>query len=68
VGKKKGHFTGLIIPNVFGPFGHPNYNSVVATFSHKMARNETPIIDVDGDLKLVYVELVNEIVKEIRGK
>jgi UDP-2-acetamido-2,6-beta-L-arabino-hexul-4-ose reductase len=41
-----------------------NYNSVVATFSHKMARNETPKIDVDGDLKLIYVgELVNEILK-----
>ena len=34
-----GKFTGIIIPNVFGPFGHPNYNSVVATFSHKIARN-----------------------------
>ena len=21
-----GEFTGMIIPNVFGPFGHPNYN------------------------------------------
>ena len=27
-------FTGLVIPNVFGPFGNPFYNSVVATFSH----------------------------------
>jgi hypothetical protein len=24
-----------------------------------MARNETPIIDVDGDLKLIYVELIS---------
>ena len=63
-----GRFTGLIIPNVFGPFGHPNYNSVVATFCHKIARNETPTIDVDGDLKLIYVgELVDEILKEIRS-
>jgi UDP-2-acetamido-2,6-beta-L-arabino-hexul-4-ose reductase len=51
----------------FGPFGH-QFNSVVATFSHKMARNETPKIDVDGDLKLIYVgELVREILKEIRS-
>jgi UDP-2-acetamido-2,6-beta-L-arabino-hexul-4-ose reductase len=65
----EGNFTGLIIPNVFGPFGHPNYNSVVATFSHKIARNETPTIDVDGDLKLIYVgELVDEILKEIRSR
>ncbi|MFV8370412.1 NAD-dependent epimerase/dehydratase family protein [Flavobacterium sp. LB2R40] len=66
--RSQGHFTGLIIPNVFGPFGHPNYNSVVATFSHKIARNETPTIEVDGDLKLIYVgELVAEILKEIRS-
>jgi UDP-2-acetamido-2,6-beta-L-arabino-hexul-4-ose reductase len=65
--KSGGKLTGMIIPNVFGPFGHPNYNSVVATFSHKIARNETPTIDVDGDLKLIYVgELVDEILKEIR--
>lgn len=62
-----GKFTGMIIPNVFGPFGHPNYNSVVATFSHKIARNETPTIEVDGDLKLIYVgELVDEILKTIK--
>lgn len=66
--KSQGHFTGLIIPNVFGPFGHPNYNSVIATFSHRIARNETSTIDVDGDLKLIYVgELVTEILKEIRS-
>ena len=34
-----GKFTSLTIPNVFGPFGKPNYNSVVATFCHKIAHN-----------------------------
>lgn len=62
-------FTGMIIPNVFGPFGHPYYNSVVATFSHQIANGETPKIEVDGDLKLIYVgELVSEILKVIREK
>lgn len=65
----QGEFTGMIIPNVFGPFGHPNYNSVVATFCHKLSHNETPVIDMDGDLKLIYVgELVEEILSEIRTK
>lgn len=60
-------FSGMIIPNVFGPFGHPNYNSVVATFCHKLSHNEKPVIDVDGDLKLIYVaELVDAIISEIR--
>lgn len=55
-------FTGLIIPNVFGPFGNPYYNSVVATFCHQLTHNEQPKIHVDGELKLIYVgELVSEI-------
>ena len=56
-------FTGLVIPNVFGPFGNPYYNSVIATFCHQLTHNETPRIDVDGELKLIYVsELVNEVI------
>ena len=65
--KSGGKFTGLIIPNVYGPFGHPYYNSVVATFCHQIARNETPKIDIDGQLKLIYVgEVVEAILQAIR--
>ncbi len=61
-------FTGLIIPNVFGPFGNPYYNSVVATFCHQLSHNEVPKIEVDGELKLIYVsELVSEIIKAIHS-
>ena len=60
----KARFTGLIIPNVFGPFGQPYYNSVVATFCHQLTHNQTPKIEVDGELKLIYVtELVTEIIR-----
>lgn len=48
-------FTGLIIPNVFGPFGMPYYNSVIATFSHQLTHNEEPLIQVDAELKLIYI-------------
>jgi len=55
-------FTGMVIPNVYGPFGNPYYNSVIATFSHQLTHNEQPKIDKDGELKLIYVgELVAEI-------
>lgn len=65
--KSGGTFTGLIIPNVYGPFGHPFYNSVVATFCHQIARNETPKIEIDGQLKLIYVgEVVEAILQAIR--
>ena len=53
--KNGGKFSGCVIPNVFGPFGRPNYNSFVATFCHKLTHNETPEIKVDGSVKLIYV-------------
>ena len=55
-------FTGLVIPNVYGPFGKPFYNSVVATFCHQLTHGEQPKIDVDGTIKLIYVgELAEQI-------
>jgi len=59
-------FTGLVIPNVFGPFGNPYYNSVVATFCHQLTHKETPTIETDGELKLIYVaELVDFLLNKI---
>ncbi len=67
--KVGGIFTGLIIPNVFGPFGNPYYNSVVTTFCHKLTNNEKPKIETDAMLKLIYVgELVNIILERIRKR
>lgn len=56
-------FAGLIIPNVFGPFGRPYYNSVVATFCHQLNHDESPRIKVDAELELIYIaDLVKYIV------
>ncbi len=56
----KGH--SLIIPNVFGPFGRPFYNSVIATFCYQLTHGQQPQIDVDGELSLIYInELVDKI-------
>ncbi len=70
--KNNGQFSGLVIPNVYGPFGNPYYNSVIATFCHQLTHNEQPKIQVDGDLKLIYVgELVNhfiEIIEKVAEK
>ena len=49
-------FTGLLIPNLFGPFGKPNYNSVISTFCHKLVNNENPTIIKDNEIKLLYVQ------------
>jgi len=62
-------FIGMVIPNVFGPFGNPYYNSVVATFSHQLTHNEEPEIEIDGQLKLIYIgELVKIIFDLIINK
>ncbi len=62
-------FTGLIIPNVFGPFGKPNYNSVISTFCCQLIQGIPSLIDVDSELNLIYIdELVQEIIKVIRDK
>lgn len=49
------------LPNVFGKWCKPNYNSAVATFCHNIA-NELPIQinDPATELKLVYVDDVVE--------
>jgi len=64
-----GKVTGLIIPNVFGAFGKPFYNSFIATFCHQLTHDETPKIANDGEVKLIYVqELVDLIINEIRSE
>ncbi|WP_228442072.1 polysaccharide biosynthesis C-terminal domain-containing protein [Chryseobacterium nematophagum] len=63
-----GNVTGLIIPNVFGAFGKPYYNSFIATFCYQLTHGETPTIATDGEVKLIYVqELVYTIINEIRS-
>ena len=58
----------LIIPNVFGPFGNPFYNSFIATFSYQLTRNLEPKIEMDSEVGLIFVdELVSEIIKIIEN-
>lgn len=62
-------FTSMLIPNVFGPFGKPFYNSVVATFCHLLATGGEPEIHVDSEIKLIYIDdLFREFYKAISGE
>lgn len=57
-----------VIPSVFGPFAKPFYNSVIATFCYQLANNETPEINIDGNLDFIYVdELAVHILKQIKN-
>lgn len=59
-------FTGMVVPNVYGPFGRPNYNSFIATFGYKLTHGEEPEILQDGDVSLIYVgSLCQHIIKKI---
>ncbi len=49
-------FANLVFPHVFGEFGKPFYNSVVSTFCHQLAHDESPKIVVDGDLELIHAQ------------
>jgi UDP-2-acetamido-2,6-beta-L-arabino-hexul-4-ose reductase len=62
--KNKAIFTGLIIPNVFGPYGNPYYNSFIATFCHQLTHGEQPAIDVDAEVRLIYVGELAKLVWE----
>ncbi len=58
------------LPNVFGKWCKPNYNSVVATFCYNIANNlDIKINDPDSELQLVYIDdVVGEFIKSMRGE
>lgn len=67
--KSNGILTTLVIPNVFGAFCKPFYNSVIATFCHQLNHNEEPEIDIDAEIGLIYVgNLVEKICELIKNQ
>ena len=67
--KSGGTLTTLVIPNVFGSFCKPFYNSVIATFCHQLNHNEMPEIKVDAKIEFIYVgNLVEKICKLIKSR
>ena len=62
---------GLIyrFPNLFGKWCRPNYNSVVATFCHNIARDmPITVSDPAAELELVYIDdLVDELLDAMEG-
>ena len=67
--KNSAQFTGFLFTNIFGPFGNPYYNSFIATFCHRLTHNETPIIETDKKVPLLYVkDAVQHIIKSALAK
>ena len=60
----------LRLPNVFGKWGRPNHNSVVATYCHNSSRNiKSKINDPETVLDLLYIDdLISQIMSIIKNK
>ena len=58
------------LPNLFGKWSKPNYNTVVATFCHNIARDlDIQINNPDAELNLCYIDdVLEEFIKSIRRK
>jgi UDP-2-acetamido-2,6-beta-L-arabino-hexul-4-ose reductase len=54
--------TTFVIPNVFGAFGKPFYNSVISTFCFQLTHNQKPEIRIDAELPLIYVNDLVEVI------
>ena len=53
------------MPNIFGKWCRPNYNSVVATFCHNIAHNEPIFVrDPNYELTLIYIDDVVALLKQ----
>lgn len=57
------------LPNVFGKWCRPNYNSVVATFCHNIANNiEIKISDPTAEITLVYItDVISDFLTALTG-
>lgn len=55
------------LPNVFGKWSRPNYNTVVATLCHNIARDmDIQINDPNTEINLCYIDdVVNEFIKAL---
>lgn len=50
-----GHFVDVLLPNLFGEGGRPNYNSFVATFVAALRDDTTPVVG-SGQVRLLHVQ------------
>lgn len=52
-----GTFADVVLPNIFGEHGRPNYNSFIATFCHEVVAGRTPEVIEDAQIQLLHAQL-----------
>ena len=63
--KNKTIFINLKIPNIFGPFGLPNYNSFIATFCNNLVLNKKSEVNGSNKLNLLYIDYLIELLNSV---
>lgn len=53
------------LPNLFGKWCKPNYNSVIATFCYKIARDEE--IQVNDENVVLHLNYIDDVIKEFKN-
>jgi len=65
--KKAKHWCIFRIPNVYGPGGRPFYNSVVATFTYQISKNEELTVNnPDAKGEFIYIDDLTDALLEPR--
>ncbi|MDR3157000.1 MAG: capsular polysaccharide biosynthesis protein CapF [Lactobacillales bacterium] len=70
-GKETGNLVYIYrFPNLYGKWSKPNYNSVVATFCHRIARGEEVVVhDRNYEVQLMYIDdVLKEMLRLLDGK
>lgn len=58
-------FVNLKIPNIFGPFGLPNYNSFIATFCNNLVLNKKCKVNESNKLNLLYIDYLIDVLNSV---
>lgn len=61
-------YTTLLMPNTFGPYARPFFNSVVSTFCYQAAHGQTPERIDPAELKLIHIRTLCREILRIVGR
>ena len=56
--RSNGIFSDVVLPNAFGEFGKPFYNSVVSTFCYQLVNHQPSLIKTDAPLELIHAQTI----------
>jgi UDP-2-acetamido-2,6-beta-L-arabino-hexul-4-ose reductase len=60
-----GSLADVLLPNLFGEHGRPNYNSFVASFCHALAQGDQPSVTGDKEVPLLHVQRAADVLMSV---